>query len=393
MRRVALFALIVLTTLACVVALWELQHAVSLLALSLATASAVAPIVSFFTTRGLARPSAVALSYGAGVAVLGVLLWFMAAPLVSDIQGTVDQIVRTYETFRATDGGFFHRSMVARLPVANIEGTLDDSTKLAEAAVGAFGLTLTAVSILADLGIVIVLSIFWSLNSCSFERLWLSLLPVAYRSHARDGWDAIQCGVGGRIRSDLVLSLLAVLLLALGFRTMGLAFQALPAVAGGVLRLVPVVGTFLSVAVAVVSELTADPVLAAGAGLYVLVVLSTLHFIVAPKLHARRYNPLLVTFTVIALSNVYGLEGLLVAPALAAAVQIFFESLLASLRATAPPEASVAAVEERLRELRLLVAGRGPALPGPELVNVVERVSRLVEAVELESAEGLAGAP
>jgi hypothetical protein len=84
---------------------------------------------------------------------------------------------------------------------------------------------------------------------------------------------------------------------------------------------------------------------------------------------------------VVALTDAYGLPGLLVAPAAAAGIQIFFEKLLVVLQPVPVAARLLAQVDDRVAKLRLLLAERG-AEASPELVSVVERLSRLVASAE-----------
>ena len=163
---------------------------------------------------------------------------------------------------------------------------------------------------------------------------------------------------------------------------MGLGHPTLPAAAGGLLRLVPLVGVFLAVLTTVLSEITTSPLLAMLGAVYTIAVLVLLEMLIVPVLlRPRRYSPLLVTLMVLALTDAYGVAGLLVAPAAAAGIQIFFERLL-GLRQRAPVvPGKLAQVEERVAKLRGLLAERG-AEAAPELVSVVERLSLLVASAE-----------
>ena len=65
--------------------------------------------------------------------------------------------------------------------------------------------------------VILFLSLYWSINQILFERLWLSLLPSGQRKQARDIWRTIESDIGAYVRSQGVQSLLAGLLLGLGY--------------------------------------------------------------------------------------------------------------------------------------------------------------------------------
>lgn len=382
MRRLALFAFVALATLTVALTAWELSRAVIVLLLSLAAAAALAPVVAFWTARGIPRPVALALSYGLALLVLALLAFTMTGALLFDLRETTDELAVTYRAAKAEwpEGNYLQRTVAARLPTADLAGALggENPSGLARSLLGA---ALHALGALGELVVILILSIFWSANSLGFERLWLSLLPVDQRAYARESWDSIKSGVGEQVRNDLVQSLLAVVLLAAGFHAMGLAHPTLPAAAGGVLRLVPLVGTITAVLVSVLSGLTTDPLLAGLAAVYMIAVLTLLELLVAPLLlRSRRYSRLLVTLMIVALTDAYGLPGLLVAPAGAVGLQIFFEKLL-GLGGAPVAALRLVQIDERVAKLQLLLAGRGAAA-SPRLASVVERLSSLVASAE-----------
>jgi hypothetical protein len=90
--------------------------------------------------------------------------------------------------------------------------------------------------------LILFLSIYWSINQIHFERLWLSLLPSEQRKHARGIWRMIEPDLGAYIRSELIQSLLAVLLLSIGYWLLGSPYPVLLALLGALAWLVPVVG-------------------------------------------------------------------------------------------------------------------------------------------------------
>jgi len=75
-----------------------------------------------------------------------------------------------------------------------------------------------------------------------FERLWLSLLPVNYRSRSREIWRAIEEGVGAYTRRQVVESLLAGVILWL-VTVDGLELAAFLAVLAALLLLIPWLGS------------------------------------------------------------------------------------------------------------------------------------------------------
>lgn len=385
MRRVALLTATVLATLTAVLALWELRSALVLFLLAVATSAAVRPIVDFFIARRMPPAVALALTWTLGLTAPGLLLLYLATGLlVDDLQGTADGLLRLYERMREEwpHGDAAERTIAAYLPAVDVAAILE-TTNLSEVARRTVGLGFNVFALLGEFVVVLILSMFWTANRDTFEHLWLSLVPVDQRPYVQDAWLALKRGVGEKIRMDVIEGLLASALLYVGFVAIGLEHPILPALAGGVFRLVPLVGWVLALLTTLLAGLVTDPTAAVFAAAYTAGVMLTLEVLVAPRfLRARRYSSLLLTLVVLVLVDAYGLFGILVAPAIAAAIQIVCEKRLASFK-TKPlaAEPSTAELGERLEKLTTLMSTPGLA-SAPELVSVFERLTRLVAATE-----------
>ena len=101
-------------------------------------------------------------------------------------------------------------------------------------------------SLVSGVVVILFLSIYWSINQVHFERLWLSLLHSGQRKQAREIWRTVEPDLGTYIRSQLLDSLLAGLILGMGFWAIGSPYPALLALTGALACLVPIVGAPLA---------------------------------------------------------------------------------------------------------------------------------------------------
>ena len=200
---------------------------------------------------------------------------------------------------------------------------------------------------LSDAFIILFLSIYWSINQGHFERLWLSLLPSGQRSQARDIWRTIELDLGAYIRSEVVQSLLAALLLGLGYWLLGSPYPALLALIGALAWLIPVVGAPLAMILPLLIGLLTSVQLGLTTALYTLVVLIALQVWVEPRLFRRKWNnPILTLVILLAMADAFGLLGIILAPPLSAVCQILWE-LLVSHRLTSGAATQIPDLRER----------------------------------------------
>jgi hypothetical protein len=109
-------------------------------------------------------------------------------------------------------------------------------------------------------------------------------------------------------------------------------------------------------------------------------VLAFLEFIIEPRLFNRRqFSSLLVVVVVLVLADQFGLIGILIAPPLAAVIQIFASQLFrGTMRTTIPQLAQpVSVLDVRLQSVQTLLTAQ-TIPPTPEVTNLVERLRELI---------------
>ncbi len=231
-------------------------------------------------------------------------------------------------------------------------------------------------------GIVILfLSIYWSINQIHFERLWLSLLPSGQRKQARNIWRTIESEIGAYIRSEIIQSVLAALLLGFGYWLLGSPFPMLLALIGALAWLIPLVGAGLALILPLLMGLLTGVQLSLFTVFYTLVVLIALKVWIEPRLFRHKsYNPILTLVILLALADAFGLLGILVAPPLSAVCQILW-NLLVSNRLVSGAAAQISDLKERLTNL-LAVIKEMDELPPQLVVSSMERLTELLLKAE-----------
>src|SRR3990172_3659730 len=213
MAKIAKYTLIILLTLSILNLLWQFRNAIIIFLLSLATAAAFQPIIDFFIRLKISRGWALLLAYLSTMLVIVGLLIAFSGPFIQDLQQITDDFARAYERIKAEwplRGSSFQRLIAEQLPEPQrLFDTLASETGLTLAQ-SIFGVAANVFDLIGKIGIILILSIYWSADRVRFERLWLSLIPVDQRRKARDIWRAIESGVGDYIRSEVIQSVIAI---------------------------------------------------------------------------------------------------------------------------------------------------------------------------------------
>jgi putative permease len=379
-RHLVRFGAAVMTTLLALLVLWQFRIVVIYVLISLMLAAALRPLVTRLVGRDIGVRLAWILLY---LVVLGSFVFLLF--LTSDT--AINEVKQLSHTLSVQDkwvlpawleGSSFQQLLIGQLPPPSklIEAFTGDEGQLVLPAI--LGFTQSMGGVVSGVLVILFLSIYWSLNQVHFERLWLSLLPSDLRKKARGAWRAIEPDIGAYIRSEVIQSLLAGLLLGLGYWLMGSAYPALLALAGALACLIPVVGVALIAIPVLLVGLLTSLQLGLLTALYTLIVFILLGIFVKKKLFKSRWNnPILTVVFLIALADAFGFAGIILAPPLSVTCQILWSRLVS--RPAVPGAATqVSDLKERLAHLRDTIL----AMDEPPLHLVTSSMERLASLIE-----------
>jgi len=381
-KQLVVIGTAVMTTLLVLVLLWQFRIVVIYVLISLALAATVRPSARSESRRNLAARLLVMILYAISVGIFGLLLFLVGRLLIGDLQELAQTISLQSHWVLPTwlEGSLFQQAMDRWLPTpAALYEVTTSQRQLMISAV--LGFTQGIGGIVSASFVILFLSIYWSINQNHFERLWLSLLSSEQRTPARDIWRTLEHDLGAYTRSEVIQSLVAVLLLGVGYWLLGSHYPALLAVVGAVAWLVPVVGAVLAVVLPLMLGLLTGTPFSLFMVLYTIIVLIALQVWLEPRLFRRKWdNPILTLVILLALADALGLLGIILAPPLSVVCQILW-SLLARDRLTPETAVQVSDLKERQARLRLVMDEmEGP--PPPLVLSSMERLAGLLEKAE-----------
>jgi predicted PurR-regulated permease PerM len=372
-----------MTTVLAILVLWQFRMVVVYVLISVALAAALRPFIQHLVRRGKVARVAWILVYLAVIGGIGFVLFQTGRIAIQEIQGLA-QALSAQDAWRLPlwlRGSSFEQALVARLP---------PPSKLFEAIAGnkgqfvlpaILGFTQGIGGVVSGALIILFLSLYWTINQTHFERLWLSLLPSGQRKQARGIWRTIESNLGAYIRSEVAQSLLAGLLLGLGYLLLGSPYPALLAILGALAWLVPVVGAALAMILTLSVGLLTSAQLGLFTALYTLVILIALQIWVEPRLFRRKWdNPILTLVIMLAMADAFGVLGIILAPPLSAACMILWNRLISN-RLAPGAAAQVSDLRARLAHLPLLIEEMDEP-PPPLVISSMERLTLLVEQAE-----------
>ena len=382
-KQLVVFGAAVMTTLLALVVLWQFRIAVVYVLVSLALAATVRPLVKGWSRRTFVTRLALILLYLVSLGGFSFLIFLVGRFVIGEIQ-QLGQTLSVQNTWRLPlwlEGSSFQQVLVPWLPTPDklFEAITGEQGQLVLPAV--FGFTQGIGGGVSGVLVILFLSVYWSINQVHFERLWLSLLPSGQRKQARGIWRTVEPEIGAYIRSEIVQSILAFILLGLGYWLFGSPYPILLALIGALAWLIPIVGAPLAIILPLLIGLLTSVQLSLFAVLYTLVVLIALQVWVEPRLYKHKWNnPILTLVILLALADAFGLLGILVAPPLSVVCQILWSHLV-SKRLASGASSQVSDLKERQSRLSAVI-NEMDELPPPLVVSSMERLADLLEKAE-----------
>jgi predicted PurR-regulated permease PerM len=382
-KQLVWYGAAVMTTLLALVLLWQFQIVVVYMFISLTLAAALRPLVMRLVGRGPVVRAAWILLYLVALGAFATFLFLAGDAAIREIR-QLAQTVAVQDAWtlpRWLEGSAFQLELMTRLPPPSKLFTALTGSQGQLVLPAIFGLTQGIGDVVSGIVLILLLSIYWSISQVHFERFWLSLLPAGQRKQARSIWRIVESDIGAYLRSQLFQSLLAGLLLALGYWWLGSPYPVLLALAGALACLIPVVGAALAVILPILVGLLTSVQLSLLTALYALAVVIALGIWVKPRLFNRGWdNAILTVILLIALAEAFGLVGIILAPPLSIVCQILWSRLVSDRRA-AGAAADVADLQARQARVWANIQAMDEP-PLPLLTSSMARLTALIDKAE-----------
>jgi predicted PurR-regulated permease PerM len=379
MKQTVWFIMVIAITLVVLILLWQFRISIVLFALSLAVTAALRPIIDNLAIRTRSKRFALGLIYSLVIGSILLLLGVGAQLLLKDLQKATDDFATSYERIKndwPREESLFRHTLAEQLPSS------DDLYQAMMSEEGIIILTEDGgpgqdfFSTFGHIAIILVLSVYWSADQLRFERITVSLFQADHRPKALHIIRTVEKGVGAYLRSELLQSVLAGLVLGVGYGLIGLRYPTLLAVWAAIVRLIPWFGIPIAVLPLLFLGIGSIPFSSFLAVLYTILVLLFLRTFIGSRIvDQQQNNSLMIVLFVIILAEAFGFIGVLLAPPLAVAVQILLQELNPLLARRYSKELHEAfELKNRLSRLRRDVRN----LASPEPMRFVNQLYQLV---------------
>lgn len=296
-------------------AIWTLARPLALLILGLAIAAALASPVAWLS-RLFPRLLSIIVVYLFIVAVVIGLGWLAVPPLIAQIQEFNESIPATFEWLQGR---------IEQVGLLDIEPLLQSALDSLSSIGGEIlALPLVVSDTILDILLVFFLSIYSLVTAPAARDFIQSLTPETRRADVQHILDEMVEGMGGYLRGTFIIGLFVGIFSYLGLRFIGVPYPVVLGVVAGVLEVVPVIGTTISLIVVTGAALTVSASTALLTFSFMVVMQLVEGNILFPNIVGRQTHssPLLSMFAFFAGISVGGILGGLISVPLAAAIRV-----------------------------------------------------------------------
>lgn len=297
------------------------------------------PLVGILERHRVPRFIGVALVFLTFIAVIVVFLVIVIPPAIDQLQELVDLL-----PFYATELGDQFDSWKSSIEGLNLPIDVSQQTDrlvsriedyVADLGPKVLSLSINIVNALAQILLVLVISIYMLLDAKRIGRNIRKLFPKSMRSDAEELIDSSQMAVTHWVRAQALLSLLVgistsigiLLLGAIGVWPEGSQYAAFFGAWAGVTEFIPYIGPILGAAPPVFVALFSSPWAALAVVILFIVIQQLEGNILVPNLMGTivGVHPLVVIFAVLAGAQLHGIAGMVLAlPLVALARQLYY---------------------------------------------------------------------
>jgi len=291
--------------------------------LSIVISSALDPIVSWLSKKGIPRLVGTLIVFIAMGGIIAVVLYAII-PLA------LLELTNLLENFAEVTGNLLGISAPA-LDFFGIDGS---SIKGLESLVlkGGSSLLGTASSLLGGLALmlaILILSFYLTVGRDGVERFLRSIIPAKYEEGVLNIYDRIRKRIGKWLQIQLFLSLMMGVAVFIGLWILGVKYNLILAVFAAIFELIPIVGPIFAGALAVLVAVSDSFALAIYTLILFLVIQQLESYVIVPVVLKRAVglHPVVIILSLMLGAEIAGVVGLILAVPAAFLVEEIIDDL------------------------------------------------------------------
>lgn len=237
-----------LVAIALGLAFWSLSTIIIYIGFALFVALGLDPVVRFLGRRGIARPWAIVIVYGAFAVVLALGLLLVMPTFVTQVGQFFGDIPDLVAQFQASDLYSWLSSTFGTQVgdiVAQVESFLTNPANLAAIGGGVVNFAVGLGTAISGLIVVLVLSLYFLAGLPAMKTAFIQFAPARNRPKATAMTNQITDSIGAYLMGMVVLAFCNSVIAFLLHLFLGLPFPALMGVLAFLITLIPLIGSVL----------------------------------------------------------------------------------------------------------------------------------------------------
>jgi len=323
--------------------LYRFYQAVFILIISILIGTTLDPVVDWLNLKGLPRWVACLLVYLILVVLVISFLLLLFPLLIEQGMTIYSEIPLYYQNFRDWMLGNSNVLLIRLggvLPQTLLNPAVVQPTgeEMLDTAGQVLGYIRQVTSILLNLGVVLLLAFYWTLDGPRITRSWLLLIPADRRESTRSLIVAIETKVGAYVAGQGVLVLVIGVLTLIAYLIIGLPYVLVLALIAGIMEVVPIIGPILGAVPASLVALTIAPDKLIWVIVATVIIQQLENNLLVPRVMRRAVgvNPFVSLLALFAFSSLLGVPGALMAVPAAAIIQLLLDHFIFRARALRP---------------------------------------------------------
>lgn len=304
---------------------WVIRDIILMLLLALILASAMDPMVDYFSKHKIPRVVSVLTVYVLVLGLFGLIIYLIVPPVLDQFKVLQVNLPEYLKLLQERLGFFIGGGSVTNY-IQSMLGGFGTSNAVVSSTFGVFNGLFTLLTVL-------VVSFYLVAEEKGMKNFIAALVPARHEEFTMGVVEKIQTKMGHWIIGQVILSFSIFALSWIGLTLLGLGEYALVlALLAGLFEVIPYIGPFISAVPAVFIAFIQNPPLAVGVAVLYLIIQKTEGYVLVPKVMQKTVgtSPLVVMVALLIGFKLAGIIGLLIAVPLVGAITVVVNELWAN---------------------------------------------------------------
>lgn len=298
-----------------------IRDILAMLFAALIIASAISRPVNWLQKKKVPRLLGTFIAYLAVFVIFVSLLYVVLPPLAQELKILVDNLPQLIDKVQNSISSFENI-----IPASDLSNNLQVfskiSTEVGNAAGNIFTSTIAVFGGFFSFLVILVLSVYLTLQQAGLKHFVLSLLPSRNQVYAVGLIDRIENRIGAWVLGQIILALIIGVVAFVGLTVLGVKYALVLAIVAGALEVVPYVGPILTAIIVGIIAFWQSPILGLWSILLFWLIQQTENYLIVPQVMKKAVglNPLIVILAILIGGKLSGFVGILLAVPIAAVI-------------------------------------------------------------------------